>query len=178
MIVGVNTFMIVSQTDPAVLEQLSRIATAQTVMMFATAAMVVLAIGGALLSFSTLKTMGRTLRALEKVVDELAPRAEPLIDGATRVAVDSAAITESVRRRVNDLLDTAEDVNLRLRSATDAAEERVRQFGAVLDVVQSETEGMLLGAASTARGVQTAAKALTRPRPRMPDGSAELYDED
>jgi hypothetical protein len=42
-------------------------------------------------------------------------------------------------------------------------EERVHRFTTVLDVVQDETEQALLGAASTARGVSTTARALRQP---------------
>ena len=167
MIVGVKLIaMTALQTDPELVRQLSRVATAQMVMMFGAVLFVLLGVLAAAMSYSTLKTLGRTLRSLEKVVDELAPRAEPLIDGATRVAVDTAAMTEAMRRRVNDVLDSTEDFHVRLRAASDAAEDRIRQFGAVLDIVQAETEGMLLGAASTARGIHTAAQALRHPAPR------------
>jgi methyl-accepting chemotaxis protein len=168
------------QTDPAVLEQLNRIALAQTVLMIVALLLVVASGVGLLISFRSLKRLGRTLQALDKVVDELAPRAEPLIDGLTRVAVDASHITDAVRRKVNDVLDTVEDVNGRLREATEAAEQRVRQFGAVLDVVQKEAEDMLLEGASTARGVHTAARALretsTRPRGDLPRGSEDVAD--
>jgi hypothetical protein len=59
-----------------------------------------------------------------------------------------------------------EDVNGRLRQATDAAEERLRRLATVLDVVQAEAEDMMLDATATARGVHEAAAALRRPRPR------------
>lgn len=157
-----------AQADPALLEQIGRIATAQTVMMVIMGLLFLMLVVAGLLSFNTMKQIGRTLDAMEKVIDELAPRAEPLIDGATRVAVDAAAITESVRRKVGDVLDTVEDVNGRLRAATDIAEERLQRFNTVLEVVQSETEEALLGAASTARGVSEAARALRHP-PRRPE---------
>jgi uncharacterized protein YoxC len=153
------------QADSLLLDHVARIATAQTILMIAIVILVGLAVAGAILSYTTMKTLGRTLKSLEKVINELAPRAEPLLDGATRVAVDAAAITESVRRRLNDILDTVEDVNGRLRTVTDAAEQRVRNFGAVMDVVQGEAEDMLLGAASTARGIHTTARALREPPP-------------
>lgn len=178
MISALNTIL-VAQTDPALLEHLGRIATAQTVVMIAMALLTVMAVAGAILSYNSFKAMSRTLSALEKVVNELAPRAEPLIDGVTRVAVDASAITESVRRRMNDVLDTVEDVNVRLREATDAAEQRVRNFGAVLDVVQAETESMMLNAASTARGIHTTARALREPvKPRRLPEESLLDDEE
>lgn len=166
------------QADPALLEQIGRIAAAQTIMMVVMVLLLVMAVGAALLSFNTMKQIGRTLDSMEKVIDELAPRAEPLIDGATRVAVDAAAITESVRRKVGDVLDTVEDVNGRLRAATDIAEERLQRFNTVLEVVQTETEDALLGAASAARGVSEAARSLRRPPPRRGERGLPKPDPD
>src|SRR5262245_51291492 len=125
---------VAQQVDPALIEAAGRIATAQTVVMIATVVIIMMIIGAAILSFRMLKRMDRMMDSLEKVINELAPRAEPLLDGATRVAVDASAITDSVRRRLNDVLDTVEDVNARLRSGTDAVEQRIRNFGAVMDV--------------------------------------------
>jgi methyl-accepting chemotaxis protein len=160
------TATILQGVDASAVDQLARIATAQTVIMIVALLFVLIAIGAAILSVNTMKTLGRTLRALEKVVDELAPHAEPLIDGVTRVAVDASAVSDAVRRKVNDFLDTVEDMNGKLRSATAVAEERVREFGTVLDVVQDEAQDLLLDAASTAKGVHEAARALRGERPR------------
>ena len=167
------------QTDPLAVEQLGRIATAQIVMMICTLGFAVVAIVGAFMSYSTMKTMSRTLAALEKVIGELAPRAEPLIDGLTRVAVDSSAMTETARRKMGDILDTADDLNVRIRKAADAAEKRVRDFGAVLDVVQAESEELLLDAASTAHGIHAAAERLRGEREarRLPPRTASNEQE-
>ena len=170
---------ILQGADAGALEQLGRIATAQTVIMIVALLFVLLAVVAAILSYQTMKTLGRTLRSMEKVIDELAPRAEPLIDGVTRVAVDASAVSDAVRRKVNDLLDTVEDVNDKLRFATSEAEQRIREFSTVLDVVQDETQDLLLDAASTARGVHEAARALRRERPptrRLPPGPDQPLD--
>lgn len=148
------------QQDAAVTEVLSRLATVQTVTMICMVIFVGFALAAAVLSYSTLKTLDRTLGSMEKVIAELAPRAEPLIDGLTRVAVDTAAITDVTRRKLNDLTDTAEDVNLRIRRLVDSVEERVTNLGAVVDVVQAEAEEVLLDAASTARGIHHATQRL------------------
>lgn len=148
------------QQDAAVTELLGRLATVQTVTMICMIIFVGLALAAAVMSYSTLKTLDRTLGALEKVIDELAPRAEPLIDGLTRVAVDSAAVTDIARRKLNDVTDTVEDLNLRIRRLADAVEQRVQDLGAVVDIVQTEAEEILLDAASTARGIHHAAQRL------------------
>jgi hypothetical protein len=57
----------------------------------------------------------------------------------------------------------------------------VRQFGAVLDVVQAEAEEVLLDAAATAHGVHSAARALrqtSRSRSRRLPRKFEEIDDD
>ncbi|MGQ0560672.1 MAG: hypothetical protein ACT443_02210, partial [Gemmatimonadota bacterium] len=58
-----------------------------------------------------------------------------------------------------------------------SVEERVKQFGAVVEVVQSEAEEILLDAASTARGVHTASLVLrSGRREQLPDEAAAAED--
>jgi uncharacterized protein YoxC len=170
------------QTDPALLQQLGRIANAQVIISVVAALFALLALGAAIMSYNTMKTLGRTLRALDRVIDQLGPRAQPIVDGVSRVAVDASAVTDAVRRKIEDVLDTVDDVNTRLREATDAAEQRVRQFGAVLDVVQAEAEEVLLDAAATAHGVHSAARALREPARersrRLPRSLEEVEDDE
>ena len=161
------------QLDAASVDALGRLATVQTVTMICMIIFVGLALAAALLSYSTLKTLDRTLGALEKVIDELAPRAEPLLDGLTRIATDAAAVTDISRRKLNDVAETVEDVSLRVRNLADAVEKRVRDFSAVVDVVQAEAEEILLDAAATARGIHHAAERLRNPSARLPAETAQ-----
>ena len=170
---------ILQGADAGALEQLGRIATAQTVIMIVALLFVLLAIVFAALSFKTFQSLSRTLQSAEKVIEKLAPRAEPILDGVSQITEDASAISDGVRRRVDDLLETFEDLNGKLRSATSEAEQRVREFGTVLDVVQDEAQDILLDAASTARGVHEAARALRRERPptrRLPPGPDQPLD--
>lgn len=156
------------QLDQGSAEALGRLATVQTVTMVCMVIFVALALAAALLSYSTMKTLDRTLGALEKVIDELAPRAEPLLDGLTRIATDAAAVTDVTRRKLNDVADTVEDVNQRVRGLVDAIEARLRNFTAVVDVVQAEAEEIMLDAAATARGIHHAAERLRNPSANVP----------
>jgi methyl-accepting chemotaxis protein len=104
-----------------------------------------------LVSLFAHRTANRVIGSLERHVDRLAPRVEPLLENLTRLANDSRDVTESVRRRVNELMDTVADLNRSLKHAGKAAEVRVREFAAVLDVVKEEAEEVLLDTAATAR---------------------------
>jgi hypothetical protein len=159
------------QTDPAVLEQLQRIAWSQMVMATVTV-LVGLAIIGAVF-FAV-----RLLRSAERSVKQLVTRAEPIIDKANGIAANAGNVSDTVKRRADEVLETVHDLNEQLRDAVDVAEERIRDFGAVLEVVQEEAQSILLDGAATARGVHVAAERLRQPpsRTRTLPASAPLSD--
>lgn len=140
--------------------QIDRIVWSQIVMAIGmgviTLAILALAVGGLFLALSVRKLVKR----VEGQVKALAPRAEPLLTAANKVATDATGMSAAVKERVDEVLETVKDVNQRLRALTTDAEERVREFGAVLDVVQGEAREVLLDAAATARGVHTTAEML------------------
>jgi hypothetical protein len=69
-------------------------------------------------------------------------------------------------------MNTLNEVNDSLRDATRNATALAREFGAVLEVVQTEAEELLLDTAATARGVHTAAERLRTPRIPAPSRPA------
>jgi hypothetical protein len=93
------------------------------------------------------------------------------VEKITALATDARDVTDTVRRRVTDLMDTVADVNHSLRELTKSAELRVREFGAVVDVVKGEAEELLIEGAATARGIHTTVEALRRVPPPTPAGA-------
>jgi uncharacterized protein YoxC len=174
---------LLAQVDAAALETLQRIAFAQMVMAAVMVIIGLIAIGGALIVLLELRSARRLLHNLTETVSELKPRVAPLVDRAIHVTSDVSAVMDNVRRKVDDVLFTVEELNRAARRGGVAAEERLQRFGAVLDVVQAEAEELLLDAASTARGVHETARQLRepvrpgsfRPRaPREPDEDEEI----
>ncbi|HEY0673147.1 MAG TPA: hypothetical protein VGD27_12795 [Longimicrobiales bacterium] len=156
----------------AIANQLDRIGDIQMVMAIATSilALFALAIAAAAL-FGVLKLR----KIMERGLENLPARTDPLLAAATRVAENAREVSDTVKVRVKDMLDNLDDINARLKNGADAVEDRVKRFGVVMDVVQSETENLLLDAASTARGVHTASEQLrARKRPRLPRVDNEL----
>ena len=149
-----------ASADAATVDAAQTIAWAQMVMAITFVALLVLAIGGAIVSYNTLKALGRLIKEMEEVTKRLAPRADPIIDGAAKVLANLGDVSTKLRGDVEGMQDTMRDINFRLRMAADSAEDRVREFGDVLRVAQDEAQEMILGAAATARGVHTAADAL------------------
>jgi uncharacterized protein YoxC len=172
---------LLAQVDARALEALERIAVAQTVMAVVLVVIGLIAIGGAVLVLLELRSARRLLHGLRDTIDELKPRLAPLIDRAKHVTDDVAGMTDNVRRKVDDLLHTAEDLNRAIRRGSAATEQRMRRFTAVLDMVQTEAEDVLLDAAATARGVHETARVLREtgtPRDGRPPRSARAHDVD
>lgn len=118
------------------------------------------------LTISVLVLIGlttRLLRRVEGLVEDLAPRAEPLLHRANQIADDAAAVSHSVRAEVERVGDTVQDLNHQLRVAVESASDQVRRFGTVVRVVQEEVEDLMLDATATARGIQAATDTLRRP---------------
>lgn len=162
------------QTD-AIANELNRIGDIQMVMAIATAilALFALAIAAAAL-FAVLKVRKTLSRGLEN----LPAKTDPLVAAATRVAENAREVSDTVKVRVKDMLSNLEEISDRLKDGADAVEDRVKRFGVVIDVVQTEAEELLLDAASTARGVHTATEALREKRQsRLPRVDGDL-DED
>jgi hypothetical protein len=148
---------VLAQTDPQALESLQRIATSQIVMAAVMALFGVLALAVAAFALIELRA---ARRFMTETVNQLRPQLAPLVDRAQHVTDDVAGMTDNVRRRVDDALHTLEDVRRSVERGRVAAEERASRFGEVLDVVQAETEELLLDAAATAHGVQETARVL------------------
>lgn len=158
--------MVRVQLDTASIEVLERIATAQMIMAGIMVVLGLIALGGAIVALLELRSARRLLHNLGDTVDELRPRVAPLVDRALHVTSDVSGITDNIRRKVDDVLFTVEELNRALRRGGQATEERVRRFAEVLDVVQEEAEELMLDAASTARGVHETARQLRESEPR------------
>ncbi len=147
----------IMQADPALVHQLERLVTTQTIIAVALVLVALAAIGAAAAAVLAIRKLTRTF---DRTMAQLTPRLDPLLTSASRIAGDAEEIAGSVKGRMDEVLDTIEDLSGRLKSGAQAVEDRVKQFGAVVDVVQSEAEDLLLDAAATARGVHTAAEML------------------
>jgi uncharacterized protein YoxC len=152
--------MFVMQLDPGSAEAIRRIAAAQLVVAVIMVIIGLIAIGGAIVVLLELRSARRLLHNLGDTVDELKPRLAPLIDRTIHITSDVAGMTDNIRRRVDDVLFTMEELNRAVKKGGATVEHRIQRFGAVLDVVQTEAEDLLLDAAATARGVHETARQL------------------
>ena len=144
------------QTD-AIASQLDRIGDIQMVIAIATS---ILALFALAIAAAALLVVWKLKKAMSRGLDALPAKTDPLIAAVTRVAENARDVSDTAKVRVRDILTNLEDISDRLKAGADSVEDRVKRFGTVVDVVQAEAEEILLDAASTARGVHTAAEVL------------------
>jgi len=149
------------QVDYAIAADLNRIAWAQIIM---AVMLVLITLAVLALMVATYILVRRLTRTIERTMERLTPQAQQIMTRASGIADDAGLIARSARKEAESMLATVQRLNGQLREFADAAETRVRELGAVLDVVQEEAEELLLDATATARGVQAGARALRRPR--------------
>ena len=120
------------------------------------------------------------LRGIHGTVRELSGRLErrldPVIDRGKEVAANVEFITGALRTDVQRVSDSVHSLSERLQGASDRMEERVEEFNALMEVVQSEAEDIFIGSAAAMRGVRAGARALGRGE--LDDESAPDLDED
>lgn len=149
---------------------IERIAASQVVMAAGITIWTLVLVGIGVTMFLLYRSVRRLIGTVEAQVRQLAPKAEPLLTAASKIADDATDVSGAVRGKMHEVLETVDELNRRLRELTTEAEDRVRRLGVVLDVVQDEAEEVLLDAAATARGLHTTAEALQR---RSPGGVAK-----
>lgn len=132
-----------------------------TIRVVGVVAVLVLGIGMIVLARAIFRTV-RTLRKLEAALDTIGRDARPALDRARAIGENLNFIAMSVRKEVDRVGDTISLANERLEDAIEAAEERVQELSALIDVVQGEVEDTVITATSTLRGIRTTAKLLRR----------------
>lgn len=166
----------IAQIDPAVVEHLDRISTMQTVIGISIIIMMLVAAAVGIAAVFLILQARKQLKEVQETFRRLSPRLEPAVDRTRHILDDVGDTVEAVRGRVDEVTETMGDLTRSLRAAAEEAEVRVREFGAVLGVVQEEAQDMLLESAATARGIHTTAAALRgvrRPGLPKPDGTGD-----
>ena len=97
------------------------------------------------------KSYKKTSEMLDKIYGDI----NPLMRHASAIADNVDYISTAIRVDIQQVSQTIAAVNQRLQHATSAAEERINELNALLDVVQEEAESAFVTTASTIRGVKT-----------------------
>ncbi len=123
-------------------------------------------------------TLRKAVVSLQGTVDRLSADAKPLISQATRVTEEARDVMKRVRGEVDHIADATASVSARLHDLSDAAEARIDEVNALLDVLQDEVQDTALSAAAAVRGARVGAVALgaalgLRTRRLKPDADHE-----
>jgi hypothetical protein len=114
------------------------------------------------------------VRKLSGVVKDLGEKglqkADPLLDKSRGAMENVEFVTMAVRNDVEQITTSVKRLSDRLKQASDRMEDRVAEFNALMDVVQSEAEDLFVGTAATVRGVRAGAKVLSGGAPETSIG--------
>ena len=117
-------------------------------------------------------------RTIAGLVGRVEKRLDPVLDRGREVAANVEFISTAVRTDVQRVSDSVRSLSDRLQGASDRMEQRVEEFNALMEVVQSEAEDIFIGSAATMRGVRAGGRALRSPeRPALDEDDARLAEE-
>jgi uncharacterized protein YoxC len=102
----------------------------------------------------------KSYQKISDLLDRVYADVNPLAHHASRIAENVDYVTTALRADVQRASATLSDADRRLQDAIRRAESRVRDFDALLAVVQDETEGAFVSTASTVRGMRTGMQSL------------------
>jgi biopolymer transport protein ExbB/TolQ len=138
----------------------------------------VFGIVGLLMLLVLLKQIVDVGRSARKVIRDLEKKVDPVVERSRVVAANVEFVSAAIRTDVERVNASVRSITERLHQASDQMEERVEEFNALLEVVQSEAEGMFIDTASTVRGLRAGARQLGAPRHPAPvDGPDDALED-
>lgn len=108
----------------------------------------------------------RTHVRLNALLDRFQDDLTPIVKHASAIADDIHYISTALRTDVAQVSRTVNAANARMQEAIHATERKVREFNALLAVVQEEAEDIFVRSAAAARGVRTGVESFRVPRER------------
>ena len=120
----------------------------------------------AVLAFRTLRHFNGTMKEIRLTMRQ---NLGPVSDRARSISDDIQFITQSLRTDTERLNGSVQALAARLHQVSDRMEERIEEFNALMEMVQSEAEDIFLDTAATVRGVREGARTLSRGRKGPPE---------
>lgn len=105
----------------------------------------------------------KTYRRVDRIVTRVERDLDPLLSRAEGIVDNVSYVTGSIRSEVESFRGTIQESQRRLDHAARAAEQRISDFNAFLEIVQEEAEDLFIDTASTIHGVRAGSDALRRP---------------
>jgi uncharacterized protein YoxC len=134
-----------------------------TVESIATIVLGVAVLGVLVALLAVLLQLRKLARSMNTVAAQLGKDATPVMERAKSVAENVDFITMAVRTDVQKLTASVSGLNERLREASGKMEERIQDFNALVEVLQTEAEDLALDTAAAVRGVRAGTRSLAGP---------------
>jgi len=139
-------------------------------------AVLVAAVAMAVLSVALVRLLVEWRRTVVELRSAVRQNLGPVSDRARSISDNVQFITQALRADVERLNASVKALTARLHQASARMEERIEEFNALMEVVQSEAEEVFLDTAATVRGVREGARAMGRGRERPDPAAASLED--
>ncbi len=131
-------------------------------------AVLVAAAALAVLSLALVRLLVEWRRSVIEIRSAVHQNLGPVSDRARSISDNVQFITQALRADVERLNASVQALTARLHQASDRMEERIEEFNALMEVVQTEAEDIFLDTAATVRGVREGARAMGRSLDRAP----------
>ena len=125
-----------------------------------TAAIAVVAIGITIFALPTLRQIGRVSAALEQLLIGLERDAKPLLESTKALVTEAGEVATKLRTEVHGIIETSQDVRERVIQAADAAEDRLLDLEALVEVLQDEFQETALDVAAALRTTRRGASII------------------
>jgi uncharacterized protein YoxC len=109
----------------------------------------------------------KLIKKAEPMLRQVQTHIDPLMGHARDVGENVNYMSSAIRADVQQVTELVDSTRRRLNQTADAAEVRIREFNALLGVMQEEAERLFIDTASTVRGVRAGSDTYRR---RVTDG--------
>ena len=124
---------------------------APTVTAIATVVVALIAVGVVVAALPLIRQASRTGAAVERFLNLVQKDSKPLIEDARSMVSEANRAVIKLRAEIDGVVETSQDIRTRVGNAADAAESRLLDLEALLDVVQEEVEETVLDVAAALR---------------------------
>ncbi len=124
---------------------------APTVTAIATVVVALIAVGLVVVALPLIRQASRTGAAVERFLNLVQKDSKPLIEDARSMVSEANRAVIKLRVEIDGVVETSQDIRTRVGNAADAAESRLLDLEALLDVVQEEVEETVLDVAAALR---------------------------
>jgi hypothetical protein len=106
----------------------------------------------------------KLLKMVDPLLTQVRTHVDPVMGHMRDVGENVNYMSSAIRADVQQVTELIDSTRRRLNRTTETAEQRVREFNALLGVMQEEAERLFIDSASTAAGVRAGTRAYRQAR--------------